>query len=215
MILIICIGVYILIGVLLNFFHPEVPEINQILRKINRPTVDDYIDEGSYTPRWKRVLVVVIIRFVTIVVGPVASLFDLIYNPIRKVMNIILRRYEEDNYDYLYFVLMNGAGEVSCQVCTYTSKLTGTINGDHGSDWNQKGYQCQSCGRFDEIEYPDRLDQLPRCDCGGEISRNEIVFCPECRSDHMIYNEQYASEEPNKPDIYMNLISPGNIVDGH
>ncbi|MCK4989746.1 MAG: hypothetical protein KAS29_04635, partial [Bacteroidales bacterium] len=79
MILIICIGVYILIGVLLSFIHPEKHEINLILRSVYRPTIDDYIAVGRYNPRWKRISAVVLIRFVTIVVGPAASLFDLIY----------------------------------------------------------------------------------------------------------------------------------------
>jgi len=199
MILIICIGVYIIIGVLLSFFHPEIPEINLILRRIVRPTINDYIDEGSYTPRWKRVLAVIIIRSVTIVIGPAVSLIDLIINTINEIK-------KEEDYDYLYFVLMNGAGEVSCVDCGNKTILSGYVDGGPGSDWNQKGYQCQSCGRFHEIEYADRLDQLPRCDCGGELFRNKWLFCPECRSDHLIYNEQYVSEEQNKPDIYKSLL---------
>ncbi len=123
-----------------------------------------------------------------IVVGPAASLLDLIINTVGKFKK------EEEDYDYLYFSVMKGAGEVSCEECGYKTKLTGYVDGGPGSDWSQKGFQCQSCGRFHEIEYVDRLDQLPSCECGGELSRNKWLFCPECRSDHMIYDEQYVAE---------------------
>ena len=193
----------------MNFFHPEMEDINPILRSVYRPTINDYIKDGKYIPWWKRITAVAIIRVIMIVIGPAVSLIDLIHKLGKRVMNIILKRYEDESYDYLYLFNIEGAGEVSCMLCTFTSKLIGKIHGGTESDLLYKGYQCQSCGRFHELEYPDRLYQLPRCECGGELSRDEFFFCPECRSEHMVYDEQYVSGEPNKPDIYTNLISPG------
>ena len=208
MILFICAGCYLIIGVFLNFFHPEITELKPVLRSVNHPT-NDYIELGRYNPRWKRITAILLIRFVIILIGPATSLIEIITNAIKKGRKIILREYEEEDYNYLYLSNIAGAGEVSCMLCSYSIKLTGKVNGGPGSDWNLKGYQCQSCGQFHQIENPEGLYCLPRCDCGGEISRGEFVFCPKCRCDHMNYTAQYVDEQPAKPDIYRNLIFPG------
>ena len=117
-----------------------------------------------------------IFNFLQFVIGPVVTIIDLIWHAIKKGRNIIVRQYEEENYYYLYFSLIKGAGEVSCMLCAYSTKLTGYVDGCPGSDWNQKGFKCQSCGKFHEIEFADRLEQLPKCECGGELSRNRWLF---------------------------------------
>ena len=128
------ISVYILIGVLLNFLHPELKNITPILRRVYQPTIGDYIEIGRYNPWWKRILAIVIIRFILIVISPAVCLIDLIHNLSRRLLNIILRRYEEDNYDYLYLFSIKGAGEASCMVCGYTAKIAGFVDGGPGSE---------------------------------------------------------------------------------
>ena len=84
---------------------------------------------------------------------------------------------------------MGGAGTLHCNVCGYEEKIISFLHGfDDGPDsWHECGYQCQDCGKIISIERNLSLKKIPTCDCGGEMSREEPLFCPVCKSFSLEY----------------------------
>ena len=86
---------------------------------------------------------------------------------------------------------MGGAGDIICRNCFYKERIISFLHGFGKDRWTNSGYQCQSCGKFHSIENARKLDHLPSCECGGKLSRDEVLFCPKCRSTNLEYEMQY------------------------
>jgi len=110
------------------------------------------------------------------------ELKQLVNRPIFKIDKSVLRH-----------TYMGGAGEISCRNCFYTENIVSFLHGFGHDPWTKTGYQCQSCGKFHAIENDHKLDTLPSCECGGELSREEPLFCPKCRSTNLEYNMHYIT----------------------
>jgi len=82
---------------------------------------------------------------------------------------------------------MGGKGKLYCKNCFHQEEVVSFLHGFGEDPWSSTGYQCQSCGKFHAIEYDHKLAKLPDCECGGELSREKIVFCPVCRSNNVEY----------------------------
>jgi len=90
----------------------------------------------------------------------------------------------------LRFSRMGGAGRLHCDDCGWSEDIESFV---HNLDrWCLAAYQCQACGRFCHLENP-RRDSIPPCDCGGKLSRDEILFCPKCRSRALRYWMAYIT----------------------
>ena len=92
----------------------------------------------------------------------------------------------------LYSSRCNGASIVKCKVCGHQEKV---ICGIHhlGGDSYKLGYQCQKCGKHYGLLDPYKLKKLTRCYCGGKLSRNKPLFCPECGSRIVTYQLKYLT----------------------
>ena len=89
---------------------------------------------------------------------------------------------------YLFFWKMGGKGIISCSICDYKQTIVSFLHGFGENSWANTGYQCQNCGKFQEIEsYSEEIAKTAVCDCGGHLSRREPVFCPNCKSTNVIY----------------------------
>ena len=82
----------------------------------------------------------------------------------------------------LYFRRIDGAGRIKCLNCNYQEEIVSLIHGVNIINNTTKGVQCQSCGQFHSMWH-----QPIQCECGGASSRDEPLFCPECKSDNLHY----------------------------
>jgi hypothetical protein len=90
----------------------------------------------------------------------------------------------------LRFQGMGGAGSISCLECGFTKEIVSLL---HDTDIFIAGYQCQSCGEFLQLEN-SRLDQVEgACQCGGIVAQNRVLFCPQCRSNRLIYDMTFIT----------------------
>lgn len=95
-------------------------------------------------------------------------------------------------HEELTFSSMGGVGILSCIECKHSEKVLSFIHG-RGCE---SGYQCLSCGKFarisDEIECAVNAGEI-KCDCGGNLSRDHELFCPNCQSKKLTYDVVYLT----------------------
>lgn len=84
----------------------------------------------------------------------------------------------------LTFSILGGAGDVSCRDCGHGERITSFL---HGLDWSASGYQRQQCGKLHVIDNARSMPAPAPCDCGGTLSREDVLFCPSCRSTKLVY----------------------------
>lgn len=92
---------------------------------------------------------------------------------------------------------MGGAGVISCQDCGFRQEITsfthGFTSGPEASA--DEGRQCLQCGKFTTVHLKGNpsMTPVPRCDCGGELSRDHFLFCPRCRSRKLHYRPSFIT----------------------
>jgi hypothetical protein len=117
----------------------------------------------------------------------------------------------ESTSEGIKFQYMGGHGTVSCKQCNFSESLTSFI---HGIDSSRTGYQCQKCGKFasrlrtkqnrisnEELQEVQKIsnesgsvnDASLICECGGKLNRDQILFCPDCKSKDMSYSMEYIT----------------------
>ena len=87
---------------------------------------------------------------------------------------------------------MGGFGRISCCECSFSDKNTSFLNGlssADGSRTSSKGYQCVDCGEFAAVAPEDDL----LCKCGGNLSRDHLLFCPTCKSTKLTYKMMFIT----------------------
>ena len=90
------------------------------------------------------------------------------------------------------FLPLMSAGNGACENCGWEGVITGCLHGASGPDsfWTAEGAQCQDCGTFSSIREGSGVDPAANqflCQCGGDITRYNILFCPLCRSTAIEY----------------------------
>ena len=109
------------------------------------------------------------------------------------------------------FQYLGGHGTLSCNQCNFSESLTSFI---HGIDSSRTGYQCQACGKFasririqrhrrSKVEIQEAQEIRNEsgsayeasliCECGGKLNREQILFCPDCKSKDMSYSMEYIT----------------------
>jgi hypothetical protein len=95
------------------------------------------------------------------------------------------------------FSRMGGQGTIHCTECNFSDDITSFMHGmtESGERCCTTGLQCLSCGKFlavySEADQPH--DAGTRCACGGELSRNHVLFCPQCLSRKLQYELRVIS----------------------
>lgn len=89
----------------------------------------------------------------------------------------LLKDQEERKMGLLRFAWMYNRGCIDCQTCGITTAVI--WNQDSLLAETELGYQCQQCGRFHALKVSAPVRP---CECAGVLSRDELVFCPHCRS---------------------------------
>lgn len=85
----------------------------------------------------------------------------------------------------LFFSRMGGLGELTCLSCHHSEPVLSFIK---SIPFPTKGFQCQECGKFHRItKYLNAPDKF-NCDCGGNLSRDQPIFCSSCNANTVEYN---------------------------
>jgi hypothetical protein len=99
--------------------------------------------------------------------------------------------------DGLYHGIMGGAGTVTCEACKFSKHIISFTHGstNKGERCCNTGYQCVSCGQFTEVysEGASKSATELRCECGGVLSCDHTLFCPNCRSTALRYDMEYIT----------------------
>ena len=99
--------------------------------------------------------------------------------------------------DGLHHGIMGGAGTVTCEACKFSKHIISFTHGvtNKGERCCNTGYQCVSCGQFTEVysEGASKSATELRCDCGGVLSCDHTLFCPNCRSTALRYDMEYIT----------------------
>ena len=91
----------------------------------------------------------------------------------------------------LTFDYIGGYGTIQCHDCHHIENVTGALH-IHGTDKAVQGFQCQECGKFKVLSFPPD-PKKKKCTCGGELTREEVVFCPVCRSQKVTYSMRFIT----------------------
>lgn len=95
----------------------------------------------------------------------------------------------------LKFQHMGGHGTISCNDCDFQQSQTSFI---HGISSSRSGYQCQVCGKLTtktctQSDTKESKRAALVCECGGELSRDHVLFCPDCKSTNLSYSMEYIT----------------------
>ncbi len=95
------------------------------------------------------------------------------------------------------FSRMGGAGAIHCSACGFEQDLVSFTHGytDDGERCCHQSCQCLSCGKFIAVHgigEPAHFT-VTSCECGGEFSRDHVLFCPKCRSRDLRYDMHFIT----------------------
>ena len=97
----------------------------------------------------------------------------------------------------LTFSKISGSVKISCNKCFHSKSILGFIHGydfSNGKRCGTEGFQCQTCGKLHKIQsYEHENYVLMNCDCGGKLSRKNVIFCPKCKSEDIEYQNKYLT----------------------
>lgn len=184
--------IYLSIGILLNIIGPIAKRINKDINEIKTPSLSDLLTENPPLPFWKKFLFEFIMRVFTILLFPLFLIIICIDNFREKNQKKVpINSYINDNL--LYFWKMGGAGIIKCNDCNFNQEIISFLHGFGPNSWNNSGFQCQECGKFHEIEYDMNNSNGKLCECGGNLSREKPLFCPNCKSTNIEYMMSYIT----------------------
>ena len=188
----IILGVYFLIGFLLATFGPADKDIAKEIENARGTPLLHAYRETQAPSEFKLLLFRLLITAGFILLWPI--FIGGIVSSQRKAKEE-LEEFLEEQRKGLRFQLMGGHGTIACEECDFSQSITSFT---HGRDSSTSGFQCQHCGKFHAIrssgpghanEHKDRLV----CDCGGQLERNEVVFCPSCHSTRLTYSVEFMT----------------------
>lgn len=192
---------YLSLSILLNFIGPLAKIINSEFEKIDNQMLSEQVLKGDKKKiKVKFVRAKIILRLLTITFFPLFLIVLFISkkqdkkrfeNQAKQPLNEI--KIDVQKPKGLFFKGLPGFGEMECKDCGYTEKIPVHL---HSGKSRTKSYQCQDCGHFQiVVSYVDKkMGKLPVCEkCGGELSRKEVLFCPNCKSNNLTYMLNYMT----------------------
>lgn len=87
---------------------------------------------------------------------------------------------------------LSGGGKLGCADCGHIAKILGRSHGPGFTSFSS-GYQCQLCSKLKVLNvFPeDKAEEA--CECGGLLTRNNTLVCPECKSENVNYRMSYIT----------------------
>lgn len=185
---------YLAVGVLVLLSPPARAEIAKQVRQVRGTPLVNAITARDAPPEWKVVLYGAILAVGAVLLWPLLVL-HLVQQ--RKQEMREQREWEEERAKGLNYSLMGGAGNIVCEECGYTEEIVsfthGLTSGPAASC--TEGRQCLECGKLHSVHRTGNppVEPVPRCVCGGELSRDHFLFCPKCRSARLQYEMAYIT----------------------
>ena len=168
--------VYLAVGIVLAVIGPlqRKRQVEVLIAAARNPSISS----------WKLACFNLAIVVGTILLWP---LFLLSVVP-RKVGDVAVVKEKGLRFEYL-----GGAGKILCLQCGYFNNIVSFEHGSHSEPWCKTGYQCQRCGDFVALENVTSERCLAGCKCGGNLSREHLLFCPACKSRNLDYRMEYIT----------------------
>lgn len=88
-----------------------------------------------------------------------------------------------------YAEMVGAAGQIYCTECSFIV-LIDVCRFEQGFSVRKTSYQCLSCGEFSNVRMT-KSESVPNCSCGGTLSKNHQLFCPQCKGDKLQYTIHY------------------------
>jgi len=98
----------------------------------------------------------------------------------------------------VFFKDCTGAGIIVCRDCGHQQEIKAHLHSFAGNlkkiRWT-RGYQCQTCGKFHvRVSTPEQREITDlTCECGGNISNEEPLFCSKCKSLDLEYRVSFMT----------------------
>jgi len=192
---------YFLGGIISNFVGYIGKELGRTLRKERLSIFDKDFKESTILKLLHISLLTIALRGIVLVLWfPlwVLVVIDSNNHPERfrlKKDDKVKRKITKEE-EGLFFFCMGGHGEIRCSICGFSEEITSFTHGFGPNSYCRTGYQCQSCGEFHMIENLACVDfdsELIKCNCGGTLSRDNVIFCPKCKQKKMEYRMIYIT----------------------
>lgn len=179
---------YVLVGVVLYLLAGIVAVLTPPLAKETRTPFWRFRAEILGIPVYRAFLAEATIHIVVVLGWPV--FYVIVFLDARRGRQISTKIADElpNKEEGLYFDSTGGAGAIRCNACGHEQGITSFLHSGSSPEdgWCESGFQCQSCGSFQTISNAV-LTTEERCACGGELSRDKVIFCPKCKSRDVRY----------------------------
>ena len=183
---------YVIVGVVLGTVGPAGKDIAKEVDRVRGTPLTNAFSEREPPSEAKVMAFKLIITLGFILLWPL-----FIYGIMKSQLDTesMYKKIDEERAAGIWFHYMGGHGEISCGDCSHTEEVTSFI---HGINSSSSGFQCQGCGKLTSIrsggpgnadEYADSLI----CQCGGELRRDKVLFCPSCKSNKLTYQMQFIT----------------------
>ena len=177
---------YLILGLIFCLIGPLSRRVKESISKHTLPSPSDIFLGKPPVPLGKKLLIIVALFTVSIAFYPFFYVVIVIDYFRKKSFNKnIQHEHPQDNL--LYFKYIPGAGKLTCNSCNFQSEIVGFLHSEDESGLKTTGYQCQNCGKFQSItdNIVNPISKL--CSCGGNLDRNNPIFCPNCKSENISY----------------------------
>jgi len=182
------------IGVVLALSPLGRAEIAEQVRQVRGNPLVNAVTGREAPPAWKVVVFGVLVVLAIVLLWPMFLVSRLQGQAWERKEQ---RAWEARVAQGLEYKWLGGAGEISCQDCGFRQEITSFTHGfTSGPEAScTEGWQCLVCGKFHDVERRGNppLTPVPRCECGGELSREHFLFCPQCRSRKLRYQMAYIT----------------------
>jgi ribosomal protein S27E len=183
---------YSLIGIVLINVGPASKEIREAVKEVRNKLLSSEHINNKFSNKLRLLCFQIMVYVSFVLFWPILT-YSVISDKKRNLDD--QSTYDQKVKEGLWFDLINGFGEITCKDCKQTQEVTSFI---HSRESSWSGFQCQSCGKFCPIlaggrgeahVYKDSLI----CQCGGQLSRDKVLFCPNCKSKKITYNMDYMT----------------------
>jgi hypothetical protein len=111
----------------------------------------------------------------------------------KKFSPILNTSSDKRDKNFFYFSRGSGAGIIICDDCGNNYNIICFTHGGSSHFCATQTFQCQKCGKLVNHTSEGELSTPNNCECGGEMSREEPVFCPICKSKNVQYRMKYMT----------------------
>jgi hypothetical protein len=181
------IAVYIAIGCVVVIIGPGAKMISEQIVGARVTPLTTAITGHKPVPENKLIAFRLLLSLVFVILWPL-----LLTTSFRHMREREYKDIESRHAEGIEFSRMGGRGTIHCTECNFSEDITSFMHGmtDSGENCCTTGFQCLSCGKFLAIysEEAKLSNALTRCECGAEIARDHILFCPRCRSKKLQYH---------------------------